>query len=46
MSDGAGRDNIAAIERLERDLQLAHAGTRRMVLANSPPAFVRRLRKP
>ena len=46
MSDGAGRDNIAAIERLERDLQLAHAGTRRMVLANIPPAFVRRLRKP
>jgi len=46
MSDGAGRGNTAAIERLERDLQLAHAGTRRMVLANIPPAFVRRLRKP
>ena len=46
MSDGAGRDNIAAIERLERDLHIAHAGTRRMVLANIPPAFVRRLRKP
>jgi phosphatidylethanolamine/phosphatidyl-N-methylethanolamine N-methyltransferase len=46
MSDGAGRDNIDAIERLERDLQIAHSGTRRMVLANIPPAFVRRLRKP
>ncbi len=46
MSDGAGRENVDAIERLERDLQLAHAGTRRMVLANIPPAFVRRLRKP
>ena len=46
MSGGTGRDNIDAIEQLERDLHLAHAGTRRMVLANIPPAFVRRLRKP
>jgi phospholipid N-methyltransferase len=46
ISDGAGRDNVDAIERLERTLQLSHAGTRRMVLANFPPAVVRRLRKP
>lgn len=46
VSAGSGRDNIDAIEQLERDLHLAHAGTRRMVLANIPPAFVRRLRKP
>ena len=45
-SHGSGRENIDAIEQLERDLHLAHAGTRRMVLANIPPAFVRRLRKP
>jgi phosphatidylethanolamine/phosphatidyl-N-methylethanolamine N-methyltransferase len=46
VSDGAGRENVDAIDRLERELHLAHAGTRRMVLANIPPAFVRRLRKP
>jgi phospholipid N-methyltransferase len=46
ISDGAGRDNVDAIERLERNLQLSHAGTRRTVLANFPPAVVRRLRKP
>ena len=46
MSDGAGRENVEAINRLEREMHLAHAGTRRMVLANIPPAFVRRLRKP
>ena len=46
VSHGTGRENIVAIEQLERDLHLAHAGTRRMVLANIPPAFVRRLRKP
>ncbi|MFM8730981.1 MAG: class I SAM-dependent methyltransferase [Phycisphaerales bacterium] len=46
VSAGSGRDNIDAIEQLERALHLAHAGTRRLVLANIPPAFVRRLRKP
>ena len=44
--DGAGRDNLRAIARLEDELHLAHSGTRRVVLANFPPAEVRRLRKP
>jgi hypothetical protein len=35
-----------AIARLEDELHLAHSGTRRVVLANFPPAEVRRLRKP
>jgi phospholipid N-methyltransferase len=44
--DGPGRDNLRAIARLEDELHLAHSGTRRVVLANFPPAEVRRLRKP
>jgi hypothetical protein len=44
--DGPGRDNLRAIARLERELHLAHSGSRHVVLANIPPAEVRRLQKP
>ena len=46
VSDERGRDNLRAIKRLEDELHLTHAGTRKVVLANLPPAEVRRLRKP
>jgi hypothetical protein len=44
--DERGRDNLRAIQRLEDELHLSHSGTRKVVLANIPPAEVRRLRKP
>ena len=44
--DSEGRDNLRAIARLEKELHLTHAGSRHVVLANIPPAEVRRLRKP
>jgi SAM-dependent methyltransferase len=44
--DSQGRDNLRAIARLEDELHLSHSGTRNVVLANIPPAEVRRLRKP
>jgi len=46
MSDHDGRRNLDAIRRIERELHLTHSGSSRMVLANFPPAFMRRLRKP
>ena len=44
--DEAGRRNLRAIRRLEDELHLTHSGSREVVLANFPPAEVRRLRKP
>ncbi len=44
--DEAGRRNLRAIKRLEDELHLTHSGSREVVLANFPPAEVRRLRKP
>ncbi len=46
ISDERGRDNLRAIKRIEDELHLTHAGSRKVVLANFPPAEVRRLRKP
>ena len=46
ISDERGRDNLRAIKRIEDELHLTHAGSRKVVLANLPPAEVRRLRKP
>lgn len=46
ISDERGRDNLRAIKRIEDELHLTHAGIRKVVLANFPPAEVRRLRKP
>ena len=46
IADSRGRDNLRAIRRLEESLRLSHGGSRSTVLANIPPAVVRRLRKP
>ena len=46
ISDERGRDNLRAIKRIEDELHLTHSGSRKVVLANFPPAEVRRLRKP
>lgn len=44
--DSRGRDNLRSIARLEDELHVSHSGTRTVVLANIPPAEIRRLRKP
>lgn len=46
IADSRGRDNLREIRRIEDELHLSHSGSRSTVLANIPPAVVRRLRKP